>query len=112
MAIPPSEGEDFAITLGGDLIGKAGFRRFPEIGFLLARSQWGNGYAREAVEAVINRAFGQSGLDAITAEVDPRNINSLLLLDRMGFVEVERIVADQFIGGQWCDTVRLVLRKA
>ncbi|WP_317617557.1 GNAT family N-acetyltransferase [Sphingomonas daechungensis] len=71
LAIPPSEGEDFVVELGGKLIGKAGLWRFPEIGFIFHPDYWGRGYAREALEFVLDRAFGVHQLPAVTADVDP-----------------------------------------
>ena len=54
IGIGPGEGEDFVIELDGRVIGKAGLYRFPEIGFILHPHAWGNGYAREALEAVVH----------------------------------------------------------
>jgi hypothetical protein len=53
---------------GGDVIGGCGIARFgeepPEIGYWLGVSFWGQGYATEAVRAVIDHAFGDLGYDA------------------------------------------------
>ena len=54
--IDPSVGEDFVIEHEGRVIGKAGLYQFPEVGFILHPDQWGKGYAREALTAVIGRA--------------------------------------------------------
>jgi len=49
----------------------------------------GQGYAREAVEAVIVHAFDELGLNSLSATYDPANARSGGLLARLGF----RIVA-------------------
>lgn len=111
LAIPPGAGEDFVVTLDGAVIGKAGFRRFPEIGYILHPDHWGRGLAREALEAVIDRAFTHHRLPAIEADVDPRNTASLALLDRLGFAETARVPRTWFINREWCDSVYLRLAR-
>lgn len=112
MSIDPREGEDFAIELEGRVIGKAGLYQFPEIGFILHPDAWRKGFAQEAVGAVIERAFAVHRLPAIEADVDPRNLASLRLLDRLGFQEVRRAARTWNIGGMWCDSVYLRLRNS
>ena len=107
--IPPGEGEDFILEHDGRVIGKAGLYRFPEIGFILDPGYWGRGFAGEALRAVIDRAFAVHGLDRIEADVDPRNLASLRLLERLGFVETSRKTRTWNVGGQWCDSVYLRL---
>lgn len=109
MAIDPREGEDFVIERDGLVIGKAGLYRFPEIGFILDPAFWGQGYGREALRPVIDRAFAVHGLDAILADVDPRNLASLRLLARLGFAETGRASRTWEVGGTWCDSVYLRL---
>lgn len=61
--------------------------RRAEIGYMFARAHWGSGYAREAVAAVADHAFSPEGLDLIRleADIDPRNVASGKLLERIGF---------------------------
>lgn len=112
MTIPPGEGEDFVIEHQGRLIGKAGLYRFPEVGYILAPAFWGCGLGREAVAAVIARAFAVHGLPRVQADVDPRNAASLGLLARLGFRETHRQERTWLVGEQWCDSVYLVLDAA
>ena len=109
IAIQPSEGEDFIVELDGQLIGKAGLWRFPEIGFIFHPDQWGHGYAREALAAVLERAFTAHHLGRIEADVDPRNSESLKLLEHLGFRETGRRDRTWFVGGRWCDSIYLAL---
>lgn len=109
MAIGPREGEDFVIEVEHHVIGKAGFYRFPEIGFILHPDAWGRGYAREALEQILARAFAVHALQFIDADVDPRNKASLRLLQGLGFNEVGRAARTWNIGGEWCDSVYLRL---
>ncbi|HEX8421021.1 MAG TPA: GNAT family protein [Sphingomonas sp.] len=56
-----------------------------EIGYMLVRSAWGHGYAREAVSRLIDRLVGDERQRRIFADVDPDNAASLHLLDSLGF---------------------------
>jgi RimJ/RimL family protein N-acetyltransferase len=112
IAIPPGEGEDFAVEHRGRVIGKAGLFRFPEIGFIFHPDAWGHGFAAEALGAVLERAFETHGLKAVEADVDPRNEASLRLLARLGFRETGRRERTLLIEDQWCDSVDLCLSRA
>ncbi|MEP7301734.1 MAG: GNAT family protein [Caldimonas sp.] len=56
-----------------------------ELGYVLGRHCWGQGMMREALEALIDCAFGRMGLRRLEAEVDVRNRPSRRLLERLGF---------------------------
>lgn len=109
ITIPVGAGEDFVIERDGKVIGKAGFYRFPDIGYMLDPAQWGQGLGREAVSAVIERGFTVHRLERIRADVDPRNKASLALLQRLGFVETGRAEKTWLVGEMWCDSVYLDL---
>ena len=107
--IPAPEGEDFIIEHDNQVIGKAGFYRFPEIGFILHPEHWGRGFASEAIRPVLDRAFDVHRLAAVEADVDPRNTASLNLLARFGFEETGRKKRTWRVGERWCDSVYLRL---
>lgn len=109
--IDPFQGEDFVVAHEGCVIGKVGFYRFPEIGFIFSPEAWGRGFATEALTAVLNRAFKVHDLPAVEADVDPRNQASLRLLARFGFEEVNRKARTWLVGERWCDSVYLRLRR-
>jgi len=56
-----------------------------ELGFLFRRASWGKGYAREAVDAVINHAFGPLGLERLSARIHAGNEHGRRLLEKLGF---------------------------
>jgi [ribosomal protein S5]-alanine N-acetyltransferase len=112
VAIPPGEGEDFVVEHHARVIGKAGLYRFPEIGFIFHPSAWGRGLASEALRPVLGRAFDAHQLEAVEADVDPRNQASLRLLARLGFRETGRRERSWLVGEQWCDSVDLRLTRA
>lgn len=57
-----------------------------EIGYVLGRAHWGQGWMLEAVKAACDHAFGPLALRRLEAEVNPANTASCALLERAGFV--------------------------
>ena len=83
-----------------------------EIGYILARSAWGQGYAREAVTRLIDLLVREEGHRRIFADTDPDNVGSNRLLESLGFVREGRLrgewethigVRDSFIWGLLAD---------
>ncbi|MBV9991769.1 MAG: GNAT family N-acetyltransferase [Alphaproteobacteria bacterium] len=59
--------------------------RRAEVGFLFARRHWGQGYAKEAMDAVVAHAFGELNLERLWARFHDGNDASKRLLERLGF---------------------------
>jgi RimJ/RimL family protein N-acetyltransferase len=96
---------------GGDaLIGAGGFKGRPtpdgtvEVGYSLVESAWHQGYATEAVAALIDRAFEHPSILRVVAETYPDLAPSIRVLTRLGF---------RFLGtGSEDGTVRYVLVRS
>jgi ribosomal-protein-alanine N-acetyltransferase len=56
-----------------------------EIGYILARSAWGHGIAREGVSRVIDLLIREEGHRRVFADTDPDNAASNALLATLGF---------------------------
>lgn len=69
--------------IGNVYLGKRDFEAL-EIGFVFRRDRWGQGFARESCQALIDLAF-RRGIHRIYAECDPCNENSWQLLEKLGF---------------------------
>lgn len=69
--------------IGNVYLGKREFEAL-ELGFVLNRKYWGNGYATEGCKALMRQAFS-NGIHRIYAECDPVNVNSWRLLEALGF---------------------------
>ena len=108
---PPELSDDYVVEYEGRVIGKAGCWRLPEIGFVLHPDFWGRGLAREAIEAAIASAFSKFPVEALIADVDPRNAASLAVLKRLGFVETGRAERTFELDGEICDSVYLSLAR-
>ncbi len=55
------------------------------VGYTLAREHWGNGYATEALNALIDRLFEGEKVTRIGATLHPQNLRSAKVLERCGF---------------------------
>lgn len=106
-----SGGEDFVIEFEGRVVGDVGAGRLPEFGFMVHPDYWGRGIATEASRAFIDHAFEATTVDQLTADVDPRNLASLRVLGKLGFVEAGRAERTFLLGDEWCDSVYLALPR-
>jgi RimJ/RimL family protein N-acetyltransferase len=76
----------------GDFIGFAGLDTMDgemqftgvELGWRLARSAWGHGYATEAALATLRYGFGTMGLEEIVAVTAAANLRSQAVMRRIG----------------------------
>ena len=73
----------------GRFVGRAGIINpaewpGPEVGYLLGRPWWGQGYATEAARAAMDWGFEQIGFDALISLIDPANRRSIAVATRLG----------------------------
>ena len=104
-------GENYFIELDGRVIGEVGAGRLPDFGFMIHPDFWGRGFATEASIAFIAYAFRNTAATELLADVDPRNVASLRVLDRLGFAETGRAERTFLLGDEWCDSVYLALPR-
>lgn len=76
-----------------------------EIGYTFAKQHQGKGYATEAVIAVIAFLFSELKKRRITAGIDPGNIASERLLQRIGFTKEAHFRKSLYFKGEWVDDV-------
>ena len=87
---------------GGDVIGNCTLWNFhrqnrrAEVGYVLARPFWGHGYMHEAMGAMIDFAFRKMQLHRLEADIDPRNVASAKILERLGF-QKEGLLRERWI---------------
>ncbi len=62
-----------------------------EISYQFSPTFWGNGFASEAVQAVINHALDETDLKRVIAETQSSNSASCRLLKTQGMVEIDRL---------------------
>lgn len=76
-----------------------------EIGYDLLPEYRKRGIMTEAMTAAIDYIFGELGLNRIYAYIDPRNIASMALVERLGFVKEGRLRESTFFRGKFWDDV-------
>jgi RimJ/RimL family protein N-acetyltransferase len=87
----------WTVWRGDDAIGSVDLsaldfsHRRGETGFLFRRDQWGHGYGREAIRALIGHAFGRLGLERLEARVHAGNLPAKRLLTLLGFAPEGRL---------------------
>ncbi|WP_342719321.1 GNAT family protein [Bacillus paramycoides] len=73
------------------IIGSCGYNSFDfenlraEIGYDISKVFWGNGYASEAISTLVDYAFTHLKLYRIEAKVEPENVNSIKVLQKLQF---------------------------
>jgi RimJ/RimL family protein N-acetyltransferase len=88
-----------AIVADGVLVGRIGLRRQPvewrhpmqgevEVGWMLARSAWGHGYATEAARAMLAWGFQTLDLRQIWSWTSLANLRSQAVMTRLGLTRV------------------------
>jgi RimJ/RimL family protein N-acetyltransferase len=78
------------------LFGLVPSSRRAEVGFALAKPAWRQGYMSEALRALLDHAFTVLDLNRVEADTDPRNLPSVRLLERLGFVR-EGLLRERWI---------------
>ena len=109
----------WGITLkeSGVIIGSCGFHNTAvqhyrsEIGFELSRDYWKKGIATEAVGAIIDYAFGQMNFQRIEALIEPPNLSSQKVVEKLGFIREGLLRNYEFTNGKFDDLYMYSLLK-
>ena len=120
--IAANEAVHWALTRAGEdtFLGLIGFWRivkehhYAELGYTLMQEAWGQGYASEAIDTVVNFGFGTMGLHRVEAITRPANTVSMRVLEKNAFVREAFRRQDIFWNGVFHDSVhygRLVTER-
>jgi RimJ/RimL family protein N-acetyltransferase len=82
------------------------------LGYALKRSCWGHGYMAEALPVLLRFAFERLRLRRITADVDPRNGQSIRSLERLGFEREGYLREHYIVNGETQDGVLFGLLRS
>ena len=100
-----------------ELIGDIGMHFLPpdarqvEIGFTIGPQHQRQGYATEAVGALLSYLFERLHKHRLIASVDPRNIASIALLEKMGMRKEAHHIQSIWSPDGWCDDVIYALLR-
>lgn len=91
------------LAVGLDLAGTGA-----TIGYTLRADRWRQGFALESVGALVDALFAR-GVERVAATLDPLNLRSARLLERLGFRYEGRAQGAAFVRGAWVDDDRYSL---
>ena len=109
------EAEGDVLTLGvelattGEVIGDVMLRWITakhscgEVGYVFHPAFAGQGYATEAVHAVLHLAFDDMALHRVIARIDARNLTSTRVVARLGMRQEAHLVENERFKGEWSD---------
>ena len=81
------------------------------LGYGLGAGETGKGYAREAVKLVLRFAFLELKLHRVEANIQPENLPSIRLVQKLGFSKEGYSPRYLKIGGRWRDHERWAIIK-
>jgi len=85
-------------------LSKPEWRDDVEVGWRLAKTAWGHGYATEAARALLQWGFDTLPLNRVQAEADTRNAASARVLEKLGFVHEGTLREDCVVNGDVSDS--------
>jgi RimJ/RimL family protein N-acetyltransferase len=106
LARPTETGTVLAVEHGGEVIGNVNVvvdpdNRQGEIGFVFHPDHQGHGYATEAARALIDHAFEHYGLHRVYGRLEPRNLASARVLEKLGMRREAHLIENEWIKGEW-----------
>ncbi|MCG8428800.1 MAG: GNAT family N-acetyltransferase [Chromatiales bacterium] len=63
-----------------------------DLGYRLAKRYWGRGLASESAKAVLDYAFNEKQLDSVVVIIEPENVASIRVAEKVGFSGFENIL--------------------
>ena len=93
-----------------EFIGGAGFWRLikehfrAEIGYQLLPDYWRKGYSFEALKSIIQFGFEKMGLHSIEGNINPKNVPSIKLLEKLGFKQEAYFKENFYYNGKFLDS--------
>lgn len=82
-----------------------------ELGCTLDKYQQGKGYATEALNAVLMYLFNELDKHRIISSIDPENIKSIKLFERLGFQKEAHFKKSVLLNGKWADDAIYAILK-
>jgi ribosomal-protein-alanine N-acetyltransferase len=110
-AVSPADVPELAIG-GMSLEWKPEEHQVMELGYVLARDQWGKGYAPEAARALLDHAFSTTAVERIFAPIFAENMRSRRAAEKMGLT-LEGVLRSSLVlhGRRWDESIYAILRS-
>ncbi len=102
--------ESTGATIGDIALNTLEFEpRCAMIGYTLAQEHWSQGYAMEAVTAILKHCFENLNMHRIRANCDTRNESSWRLLEKLRFRREAHFIESYYEDQTWCDEFEYAL---
>jgi len=72
-----------------------------EIGFIVHPDHHGHGYATEAARPLLKLAFEDVQVHRVIGRVEPRNVASARVLEKLGMRQEAHLIENEFVKGEW-----------
>ena len=92
---------------GGEVVVDVSFHwtsvehRGGEIGYFVHPRHTGRGYATEGAGAMLRWAFEEAGFHRVFGRVEPRNVASARVLEKLGMRKEAHLVENEWVKGEW-----------
>ena len=106
----PRHNYEMAISQNHGLIGcvrltvRSADDRQGDLGYMLRRDRWGNGFMTEATRAIVGFGFESLGLHRIWATCGTENVASVRVLEKVGMRREGHLLHERLVRGKWRDT--------
>lgn len=82
-----------------------------EIGYAIIPGFWNKGFILEALTTILNYGFEVLQFVEVIANLNPNNLRSINLLEKIGFTKKEFLKENFFYNGKFVDTLVFSLKK-
>lgn len=82
-----------------------------ELGCTIDKNHQGKGYSTEALKGTINYLINELNKRRIVTSIDPRNIKSIGLVERLGFRKEAHFKESILLNGEWVDDLVYAILK-
>ena len=72
-----------------------------ELGYIIHPDHHGRGYATEGGRAMLSIAFEELGLHRVIGRLEPRNVASARVLQKLGMRREAHFVENEYLRGEW-----------
>lgn len=104
--------EEALVTLIGEVqftFATRGPKQSCMVGYQIGKRFNGKGYMTKALELALKIAFEELKFHRVTSEVNPENLGSLRVLEKVGFVREGYYRKNLKVGDTWCDHICLAI---
>ncbi len=73
-----------------------------DVGYISHPNWRGRGFVNEALTGLINYLFTEEKVHRVIADIDIRNLDSIKVVERLGFRREATFIENDFLKGEWC----------